>query len=146
MRARSCRPQLDVARSCAGTATDKTAFSATLEQKTSQTEAARPRAGIANMTLSEFEQDFTVYPACGDKRLAPTGEPYVAIGMLIEGSGASEAVAFGALLGAVRAYAHGKAGMLYWRMKPEVQRVEEPLSWRCYARLLISDKPIVAPD
>lgn len=37
-------------------------------------------------------------------------------------------------------YADGKAGTLYWRIRPEVSISRG--KWHCYARLLISDKPV----
>lgn len=96
-----------------------------------------------HMTLDEmcrdFESRFTVYPHCGNRTLAPTGEPYVVV---TGGPYDSEAACLAGLQALLVKYAQDKAGTLYWRVRPEVERDFRLMKWRCHARLLISDKRV----
>ena len=122
------------------------------------------------MTLEElrmeFESRFTVHPVCGDRSLSPTGEEYTELmsGCLKDIHNPlslaplyrSEVSCIEALLDTLTKYASDKSGVLYWRTPPEIDEnvyklvaadewmPKELKVWRGYARLLISDKPVVA--
>ena len=122
------------------------------------------------MTLDEmrkeFEGRFTVHPSYGDRSIAPTGETYTEVmSGMIKGERLGtlsplyrdEASCIEALLETLTKYAVGKVGVLYWRIPPEVDFMVYRLDpagredwmkrelrvWRGYARLLISDKPVI---
>lgn len=68
--------------------------------------------------------------------LSQTGEPYREFRSLAE----FEKDALERLYDDVAVYAGGRAGVLYWRVRPEVQ--ERSGLWSAYARLLISGSPV----
>ena len=69
--------------------------------------------------------------------LAPTGEPHQELSV----EAPTEQEAWDALRAAFLAHIEGKRGAVYWRRKPEV--TEKDGRWRGYARLTVSDKPML---
>lgn len=113
----------------------------------------------------EFESRFVVHPSLGDRSPAPTGEKYTELmSGFIPTIGRNpplyqdEASCIEALLETLTKYAIGKTGTLYWRIPPEVGFEIYKLDpsrgwmgpelkiWKGYARLLISDKPVLAGE
>lgn len=88
----------------------------------------------------------------GNCAIAPTGERYITLtafgeraeGETITGPRYTRENAGEAYLGALRAYAAGKAGTVYWRRHPELEHWST--GWNVYSRLLISDKPVISAD
>jgi hypothetical protein len=68
---------------------------------------------------------------------ASNGEPYVVVADH-QWHPTREAV-IEAAMRTFDAYASGKKGKLYWRVRPEIDQQKQ--GWRFYMRLLISDKP-----
>lgn len=94
---------------------------------------------------------------CIASAYSPTGEPFVSIGESAEppeypgtvdqgirrvmAHTAPEALAqFGRMF---TAYAAGRAGRLYWRVRPSIERDNADRKYTVYARCLISDKPAI---
>ena len=77
-----------------------------------------------NLLRDELKQGYQV--GVGDRSIAVTGEPFVAL----SGSGGEDEAR-----SAFREYEKGKKGRLYWRTTPEANDVPS-----FYMRLLISEK------
>lgn len=69
---------------------------------------------------------------------APTGEPYQEITVTKK---RTEEEAIKEAREAFDKYAESREGMLYWRVKPEIDHNDER-EWGAYMRLLISDKKV----
>jgi hypothetical protein len=103
----------------------------------------------------EIEAIYPVGPTTNGA-LAVTGEPYVVIGDQSDGrseipgtvdEGAErdcafdEETAYFAARAAFNTYAHGRSGILYWRVAPILEWNEARTRCRITMRCLISDKP-----
>jgi hypothetical protein len=92
-----------------------------------------------------LERRFKPYTHISSCAISPTGEEYVNI---FVGGCDSPGVAIAGWMSTVDEYARAKSdnAVLYWRCVPEIDQWKEkvPGGWKVYARLLISDKPIVA--
>ncbi len=69
--------------------------------------------------------------------LSVTGEPYVEVNELASDVKA----AFRSALSWFKSYAEDRNGVLYWRVKPQLEWSEDKTRCRFYMRLLISDTP-----
>jgi hypothetical protein len=83
---------------------------------------------------------FATVPGLACSR-SQTDEPYVEI---LTVSKPTMAAAVADWLEKVEVYLAGRAGTIYWRVKPALSKSEN--GWRIYARLLISDRPVVFPS
>ena len=72
-----------------------------------------------------------------DWHLSVTGEPYVEVNELAPDVNG----AFGSAMLWLKSYAKDRKGVLYWRMKPQLEWSEDKTRCRFYMRLLISDTP-----
>ena len=125
--------------------------------------AEPPEVEEAQKRLDEvtkrFEGGFNVYPVDGNHALSATGEPYIEVvsGVVDVAEGAhqplwpSAAEAIAAFEQTL-AYFNGVMGVLYWRMRPEIDVCREGLAWadhscigmwKIYSRFLISAKPVI---
>ena len=69
--------------------------------------------------------------------LSVTGEPYGEVNELAP----DVDMAFQSVMSWFKTYAKDRKGVLYWRMKPQLEWSEDKTRCRFYMRLLISDTP-----
>lgn len=72
---------------------------------------------------------------------AQTGEEYIEI--LVQGE--TEDAAIAKLCDDVVSYVNSNVGAIYWRCMPEYRAYEHKAGAAAYARLLVSDKPVIWP-
>jgi hypothetical protein len=70
--------------------------------------------------------------------LSVTGEPYVEVNELAS----NVDMAFQSVMAWFKTYAQDRKGVLYWRVKPQLEWSEDKTRCRFYMRLLISDTPV----
>ncbi len=100
----------------------------------------------AERLTKEIEASFDLGEATSTSS-SVTGEPYVSIGQQAGGKAkfpgtVDEAGAYWAAREAFQLYAEGRKGILYWRVKPQME-LHEGFRF-IYMRCLISDKPVIA--
>ena len=109
----------------------------------------------ADRLTKEIESSFRVGKPTNNSR-SVTGEPYIIIGHQTEGRAAFPGTvdecmprqisldvenAYWTARAAFQLYAKGRDGVLYWRMKPQMEHYDNFCF--IYMRCLISDKPVV---
>lgn len=108
--------------------------------------SSRLENAVADLLLSH---GLTISDRDGICAIAPTGEHYIVLtaygekaeGKLLTGLRHSRESAAEAYLAALKVYADGKAGKVYWRHRPTVEHWSG--GWNVYSRLLISAEPII---
>ncbi len=68
-----------------------------------------------------------------------TGDRYVEVEMF----DASADKAIEGWLVKALGYREGKSGILYWRVRPELEYRHDPRAWQVYSRFVISAKPVL---
>jgi hypothetical protein len=111
-------------------------------------------SAIVKALETELSCRFMIVPGL-PMAFSNTGEPYIAFDQdgIIDGGflgpqreksprGSAEQALI-ALTMHIAGYCAGKTGALYWRVMPEFEQETPKSGWTAYARLLVSDRPVI---